>query len=227
MIEIKQSTAIDVPFFAHDVNGDGVTGIADGSWTKRIKKGSGAWGAMTVTVSEGENGWYHMTLSTSHTDTLQFLAISLSSASSKRVNLLFMVRARVSDDLATPTNITAGTITTVSGNVNGSVASVTGAVASVTGNVGGNVVGTVASVVPDFTGAVATDGSNSATSFKTTLTQTAADHWKDAFLRITSGTLSGQVKLITAYNGTTKFVTVQGGFTGVPADAVTFDIVNE
>lgn len=35
--------------------------------------------------------------------------------------------------LATPTNITAGTITTVSGNVNGSVASVTGAVGSVTG----------------------------------------------------------------------------------------------
>jgi hypothetical protein len=53
--------------------------------------------------------------------------------------------------VASPTNITAGTITTVSGNVTGSVGSVTGAVGSVTGNVGGNVggnvVGTVASVV--------------------------------------------------------------------------------
>ena len=40
------------------------------------------------------------------------------------------------DDLATPTNITAGTITTVSGNV-------TGSVGSVVGDVGGNVVGTI------------------------------------------------------------------------------------
>jgi len=45
--------------------------------------------------------------------------------------------------LASTTNITAGTITTVSGNVNGNVA---GSVASVTGNVGGNVAGSVASV---------------------------------------------------------------------------------
>jgi len=48
--------------------------------------------------------------------------------------------------VASPTNITAGTITTVSGNVNGSVGSVTGAVGSVTGNVGGNVTGSVGSV---------------------------------------------------------------------------------
>jgi hypothetical protein len=67
--------------------------------------------------------------------------------------------------VASPTNITAGTITTVSGNVNGSVGSVTGAVGSVTGNVGGtvasvvgdvggNVVGTVASVVGNVGGNV-------------------------------------------------------------------------
>lgn len=41
---------------------------------------------------------------------------------------------------------TADTVTTVSGNVNGSVGSVTGAVGSVTGNVGGNVVGSVGSL---------------------------------------------------------------------------------
>lgn len=62
--------------------------------------------------------------------------------------------------LASTTNITAGTIATVSGNVNGSVGSVTGAVGSVTGavgsvtgNVGGNVVGSVGSV----TGLTASD----------------------------------------------------------------------
>jgi uncharacterized protein YjbJ (UPF0337 family) len=48
--------------------------------------------------------------------------------------------------VASPTNITAGTITTVSGNVNGSVGSVTGAVGSVTGNVGGNITGSIGSL---------------------------------------------------------------------------------
>lgn len=47
--------------------------------------------------------------------------------------------------LATPTNITAGTITTVSGNVNGSVGSVTGAVGSVTGLTAANLDTTVSS----------------------------------------------------------------------------------
>jgi hypothetical protein len=43
--------------------------------------------------------------------------------------------SQIQSGLATPTNITAGTITTVSGNVDGSVASVTGAVGSVTSGV--------------------------------------------------------------------------------------------
>lgn len=63
-----------------------------------------------------------------------------------QVNDLFNVH-----NLANITNGAIDSVTTVTGNVNGSVASVTGAVASVTGNVGGNVVGSVASV----TGAVA------------------------------------------------------------------------
>lgn len=79
--------------------------------------------------------------------------------------------------IASPTNITAGTIATVSGNVNGNVAgsvgsvtgavgSVTGAVGSVTGNVGGNVVGSVGSVV-------ATVAANLTQILGTALTETA------------------------------------------------------
>jgi hypothetical protein len=91
----------------------------------------------------------------------------------------------------------------------------------------GSTSGNVALRSSDFSAAVATDGGNSATSFKTTLTQAEDDHWKDAFLRITSGDLHGQVKKVSAYNGTTKFITLIGGFTDIPADAVTFDLVNE
>lgn len=76
------------------------------------------------------------------------------------------------------------------------------------------------------TGTVTTDAGNSATSFETNLSQTADDHWNKAFLLITSGALLGQIRPITAYNGTTKIVTVSPGFTGTPADGVTFAIVN-
>ncbi len=103
MYPVKQSTSLEVDFFAFDSNGDGTTGKATGDWTKRIKKSGGAWGALTITVTEGENGWYTMTLSSSHTDTLGVLSISLSASGVKRVNLQFRVHARIPDDLAFPT----------------------------------------------------------------------------------------------------------------------------
>ena len=156
---LKQSTAITVPFFAHDVNGDGVTGIADGSWTKRISKNGGAFAAMTVTVTEMENGWYSIPLSTAHTDTVGYLGVSLSAAAAKRVNMLWRVSARLEDDLCFPTttgrsldvtatgaagidwgNIenptTAQNLSATNIDVDQVVASVSGAVGSVTGAVG-------------------------------------------------------------------------------------------
>jgi len=76
------------------------------------------------------------------------------------------------------------------------------------------------------TGSVVTDAGNSASSFKTDLSSAVDDFWKDALLLISSGALAGQVKRISAYNGTTKFVTV-GAFTSTPADGVTFVLVNK
>lgn len=82
-------------------------------------------------------------------------------------------------------------------------------------------------IAPEFTtGTVVADGSNTATTFKTDLTSTNNNHWNDVFIEITSGTLSGQAKKITAYDGTTKFVTT-AGFTGTPAAGVTFNIINK
>lgn len=102
MVPIRQLTAIEWDFFAMDANGDGVTGIADVSWTKRIKKAGGAFAAMTATITERENGWYSFTLGTGHNDTLGCLSISFSATGVKRVNLQFLVRARSIDDLAYP-----------------------------------------------------------------------------------------------------------------------------
>lgn len=133
MYPLKQSTSFNGILFAHDVNGDAVTGKVDGDWTKRISKNAGAFAAMTVTVTEMEAGFYSFTLSSSHTDTLDLLTVRFSASGVKQVNLMWRVLAKTTDDLmstytqptgflaatfpsgtvANTTNITAGTITTV------------------------------------------------------------------------------------------------------------------
>jgi hypothetical protein len=88
----------------------------------------------------------------------------------------------------------------------------------------------LAAIVATFyagTGAVATDAGNSSTAFKTNLASAVNDYYKDCLIVLTSGDLVGQVKRIQAYNGTTKFITVYGGFTSTPADAVTFALINK
>lgn len=102
MYPIKQSTAITVPFFVHDAAGDGVASLTDGSFTKRISKNGGAFGAMTVTITELENGWYSIPLGTGHSDTTGLLSITFTNAGAKQVNLQFRVDARLPDDLAFP-----------------------------------------------------------------------------------------------------------------------------
>ena len=81
--------------------------------------------------------------------------------------------------------------------------------------------------IANVTGAVATDAGNSATTFKTNMVEATNDYWKDALIVLTSGAMAGQVKRIWSYNGTTKAITVAGGFTGIPADGVTFVVLNK
>ncbi len=100
MHPVKQSTAITFPFFVHDVAGDPVTGLTDGSFTKRISKNGAAFGAMIVTITEMENGWYSYPLSTAHSDTLGLLSITFTNAGAKQVNLQFRVHTVLTDDLS-------------------------------------------------------------------------------------------------------------------------------
>ena len=91
MVEITQSNGFNDLFFAHDGNGDPVTGIADGSFTKRISKNGGAFADMTVTVVELENGWYQLPLTAAHTDTAGALSITLTASGMKQVNLQYKI----------------------------------------------------------------------------------------------------------------------------------------
>lgn len=98
MHPVKQSTALTVLIFAHDVNGDAVTGKVDGNWTKRISKNGGAFAAMTVTITEMENGWYSVPLSTAHTDTNGILSMTFTATGVKQINIQYRVTTRIFDD---------------------------------------------------------------------------------------------------------------------------------
>lgn len=76
-------------------------------------------------------------------------------------------------------------------------------------------------------GLVVADGGNTASTFKTDRTETATDHWLAAFLKFTSGSLIGQVRRVTAYNGTTKFVTFADAFSAAPTASDAFELINE
>jgi len=70
------------------------------------------------------------------------------------------------------------------------------------------------------------DGGNSATQFESDLTDATDDHWKDAYCLFISGTLAGQVKKITAYDGTTKILSFTSGFTGTPSNGDIAVVIN-
>jgi hypothetical protein len=74
--------------------------------------------------------------------------------------------------------------------------------------------------------AVVDDALNSATTFKTDLTEDADDFHTGAGLRFESGANAGQVREITGYDGTTKFVAFAAAFSAEPSDGDTFTIVN-
>lgn len=103
MVELKQSTAFSIQIFAFDNNGDPVTGITDGQWTKRIAKGGSAFGVMTVTITETGGGWYSMTLSASHTDTLGTLSIYFNASGIKQLNYQYRVVTRLAEDISATT----------------------------------------------------------------------------------------------------------------------------
>ena len=75
-------------------------------------------------------------------------------------------------------------------------------------------------------GTVVADGGNTATTFKTDLTEGTTDYWKDVLILFTTGTLLGQVRKVVTYDGTTKFVTLSSALTSTPTAGARFVLVN-
>jgi hypothetical protein len=116
MRQIKQSTARNIEVLMMDAN-DGKTGMTGKTLTVKIAKNGGAFSTITPTVTEQETGSYVVALTSAHTDTLGDLGIKVSAAGCDIFDTTLDVTARLTDDLATPTNITAGTITAVTNDV--------------------------------------------------------------------------------------------------------------
>ena len=77
-----------------------------------------------------------------------------------------------------------------------------------------------------YSASVVANGGNTATTFKTDRAESTADHWKDALLCFTTGALEGQVKKVSAYDGSTKFVTLSSAFTGAPSAGDRFLLID-
>ncbi len=71
------------------------------------------------------------------------------------------------------------------------------------------------------------DAAASSTAFITSLTNPTNDFYKNAVLTFTSGILNGQTRRISAYNGTTKIITLDPALTSAPANGVAFTIVKQ
>lgn len=75
-------------------------------------------------------------------------------------------------------------------------------------------------------GAVVADGSNTASTFKTDRTEATSDFWKDSLLLFITGSLAGQLRRITSYDGSTKFVTLASAVTAAPSASDKFLFIN-
>ena len=72
--------------------------------------------------------------------------------------------------------------------------------------------------------AAVNDAAATLTSFDTTLTETTTDAYAGRELHMTSGNAAGEISKITAYNGTTKVITMSPGLKTAPSDTDTFTI---
>lgn len=80
-------------------------------------------------------------------------------------------------------------------------------------------------LAPDSSSVVAGTNTRSKFAISPISGKAATGYWKECFLTFTAGTLAGQTKLITAYDGT--YITVEGaGYTGIPQAGDTFILVN-
>ncbi len=97
--------------------------------------------------------------------------------------------------------------------------------ATVGGVTARGVVGSFVLAAPVYYGTVVADGGNTATTFCTDLADVTG-HWVDCFCTFVTGSLAGQTKPVSAFNGTTDFLTAGSAFTAAPSAGDRFILVD-
>lgn len=114
-IEVKQSTTTYPLVFLMVSSVDHVTPVTGLSPTVTISKAGAAFASPAGSVSEIANGWYKVAGNATDNATLGPLILHATGAGADPVDVVYNVTARLLDDLATPTNITAATGVVLSG----------------------------------------------------------------------------------------------------------------
>jgi hypothetical protein len=221
------------------IRGD-ITGNVTGNLSGSVGSVTGAVGSVTagVTVATISN---NVITSASINDG----ALTSAKFSSGAFDAVWTVTSRIltaGTNIQLPSNglvnVVAWTIA-ITGNITGNLS---GSVGSVSGNVGGSVASVVANVNADVvkvdgsapaatllkymslggvSGTVVDDAANSSTTFLTDLTETQTDYYGDSnggnvLVFVNTANDKVQARRVTAYNGGTKFITVESAFDAEP-----------
>lgn len=229
--DLKQNAAFaDMAFVAGASNHVDPWGSCAMSWA--VSKAGGDFAAASPTVTSKGYGWCALSWGSSYTDTPGVLAIHGDATGADPVDYKHWIRGKNAEDLnpavagdamtltaaydAAKTAASAGTWTTTRAAYLD---------AAISGRASQASVDALADPYPTFT--VVSDAGNTVLQFKTNLSESDNNFWKlPAAVRFTSGTLTGQIKYVQSYNGTTKFITLTDALTGIPQAGDTGDIIN-
>jgi hypothetical protein len=206
---LKQSTTFNIKLGPFVDQADGVTpetGLA-GSMTVKLSKGAGTLAARNsaTAIAHDADGYYTVELNTTDTSTTGRLQVSVVSAASHLPVLqnYTVLPANVFDSLINGGDLLQVDLQEVNGDSTSADNLEAGGETLVLGTIG--------------TG-------STATVFVTNLTEVTNDPYKGAMVCFRTGTLAGMRLRITAYNGSTKALTVTAVTSDAPLNGDTFVI---
>lgn len=210
-------------YIAPQLAGAAVTGLGSGgSWASteiQVSVNGGTFANYAGTMTELTAGMYSYELTAGEISNAGSLCIKLVKTGIDNTFVIVPVIVWNLNDVTNGLpNVNVGIVSndaiSATAIANNAIDAATFATGAITGAAKGHVIAAVS-------------GTGSATTFVTTLTSAVDNIYKDAFIKITSGTLQNACKRISAYNGTTKAITVESAFPSTPANAVTFEIIND
>lgn len=209
---LKQSTSVDVPIGPFVDNVDGNTPETALTITQpdiRIKKNGGNWAQKNAaqTLTHEENGWYELTLDATDTDTIGHLMVAIHESGALPVWREFHVLAANVYDSLFGAATDKLQVDTVEAN---SVAWTSGAITA--SSIAADAI-TAAKLAADVATEIRSVANGTADSGTTTTmvdaarTEATDDYWKGCWILFTSGTIAGQVRLITGFTASSDTIT--------------------